>query len=207
MLLAALSQFGFVDDIDHAIRISRVKLDLSQYEYLLALLNVPSQPMPAPGDASPRSANPPDPAAPSSSRAPPSAEIQAKVDAVLDVLPDFGRGFVEGCLQCLQWDTESTVDALLMGNVPPELAEYDRSILVNPLRAVLAAGSRNSQGKENGAAAVGLGGGLSGGLSWEQSRTTAMPSAGALQLLHQRSAAQTQRSSKYAGVTPTSGMP
>jgi hypothetical protein len=201
MLLAGLPQFGFVEDIDRAIRTSRLSLDSTQYEYLLALLDKPHRPMPNPGDPSPRPITVPgDPQLPGASRSsthlgPPAAEVKEKVDAVLDVLPDFGRGFVEGCLQCSKWDTAATVDALLMGNVPTQLADCDRGITVNPLRGAAAGSSEAAKGTENGAAA-GVGG-HGGGLAWDQARR--QPSAGALQLLHQRSTARTQKSSKYAG--------
>ena len=56
------------------------------------------------------------------------ANLDSMVSAVLDLLPEFGRGFVELCLEEFGYDVEKVVNALLENNLPPNLQGVDRGL-------------------------------------------------------------------------------
>lgn len=195
-VLAALPRYGLMDDVDAAIRAGAVALDATQYEYLFALMATPPRPMPGAGDPEPRpaavaTATPP---APAGGAQPSDADVAARVATVKEVLPDCGNGFVEACLQSLAWDTEATVNALLTGDLPPDVAGMDRAAATNPLRKPIAAVAAGSAATA-----------ADGTLSWGQAAAPA-PAGGAMKLMLQRQQPEgaKTKSSKYAGALRSS---
>lgn len=59
----------------------------------------------------------------------PSMELQRRIHQVLQIVPDFGEGFVEMCLSYYKGDVEQTVAALIdEQNLPPALRLLDREL-------------------------------------------------------------------------------
>jgi hypothetical protein len=56
--------------------------------------------------------------------------IVSSVAAVREIFPDLGEGFVYACLECFEWNTDRTIDALLTDNLPPAVAFMDRKELL-----------------------------------------------------------------------------
>jgi len=56
------------------------------------------------------------------------ASLDSMVLVVRDLLPEFGRGFVELCLEEFDCDVEKVINALLENNLPPNLQGVDRSL-------------------------------------------------------------------------------
>ena len=103
-LLAALPALGLPDAIDDAIRSRTLALDSTQYEYLPALMSAAPRTQPTPGIAAPatagsHSANGLQDGMHKQAGRPKEGTIKELIAAVRDVLPDYGPGFVEACLQ------------------------------------------------------------------------------------------------------------
>ena len=56
------------------------------------------------------------------------ANLDSLVLAVRDLLPEFGRGFIEVCLEEFGYDVEKVINALLENNLPPSLQGVDRNL-------------------------------------------------------------------------------
>ena len=191
-LLARLPHFGLVDTIDSCIRSGKVTVDATQYEYLLVLLSAPPRPLPATGLAAADGASTSaqaaaDGAGPSVSAAavpgrPDDVTVASLVTSIHDMLPDFGKGFIEACLQCMQWDATEVTNALLSDTLPAAVRRLDRTAAKNPLLAP-------AFGEE---------------LSWDQARNAGPQSAGTSTDLD---VSQAKGKSKYAGAPPPDGDP
>jgi activating signal cointegrator complex subunit 2 len=139
-------------------------------------MNAPTRPMATPGAPEPQSAVAgadaqraahAGAAASTSAGAPPApdaAAVQSLISAVMDVLPGYGDGFVEACLQASGWDTATTINALLTGDLPADVARLDRNAVSNPLR------KRGTAAASSSAAASGASADAqaAGALSWGQ---------------------------------------
>ncbi|KAI9145636.1 hypothetical protein BKA69DRAFT_450615 [Paraphysoderma sedebokerense] len=55
-------------------------------------------------------------------------KVVAMISQVQDLFPELGDGFVEACLSRYNNSTEEVINALLEGNLPPDLASLDRSM-------------------------------------------------------------------------------
>lgn len=208
-LLSQLPVFGLLDAVDDALRTGTVTLDTTQYEYLLALMSAPQRTMPAPGSATPTIAARQAPGAAAQREAstsatsalrPDAATLRSLVSAVKDVLPDYGDGYVEACLQVSGWDSAAAVNNLLTGELPAELAALDRSAATNPLARDALRGAGGAVGAGPTQASEGARGGYADGLSWAQTRgpdLAAQRQAEAAQRLQPDAAKG--KSSKYAG--------
>jgi len=60
--------------------------------------------------------------------APVGVEIDSLISTVKDLLPYLGEGFVEQCLKYYDWKVDDVVNALLEGNLPPQLSSLDQSL-------------------------------------------------------------------------------
>lgn len=190
-LLASLPAFGLLATINDRIRSGAIALDATQYEYLLALMGVPAQPLPT---AVAASTAPHLSCAPSDR--PDSVSLKFLVSTVKDVLPHFGDGFVEATLQTLGWDSAAAVDSLLSGNLPSAVARLDQAAEVNPFRVGLPdAGGVRGAAADVSVSIVGR------QLSWGQvlDAEQHLPSAAALQQQMLPDTAKA-KASKYAGV-------
>lgn len=55
-------------------------------------------------------------------------EEVAKISQIQDLFPDLGQGFIQACLLEYNDDVETVIMQLLEDNLPPKLAEMDRSL-------------------------------------------------------------------------------
>ncbi|GLV44807.1 uncharacterized protein CBL_14622 [Carabus blaptoides fortunei] len=54
--------------------------------------------------------------------------LESKISEVKEVFPDLGEGFIERCLVSYDLDSQQVTMAILEDNLPPEIAELDRSL-------------------------------------------------------------------------------
>lgn len=113
LLPATAARCGLNDVLSNAVAAGRVALDGVQLDYTRALL-----------------APPPAAAAAAATTDPP--DIDARVAAVADVLPGYGRGFVVAALRALDFSSERVVATLLDGDLPPALAGLDAALATPP---------------------------------------------------------------------------
>jgi hypothetical protein len=77
--------------------------------------------------------------------------LSAQRRMVLEVLPELGEGFVDACLQHMDLSSEKVVNALLTGELPPELDKLDRktgrAVAAVPVASVAVAAPVVSSGK------------------------------------------------------------
>ncbi|KAI7886336.1 hypothetical protein K492DRAFT_233608 [Lichtheimia hyalospora FSU 10163] len=66
----------------------------------------------------------------------PSVEEIAKISQIQDLFPDLGQGFIKACLLEYNDDVETVIMQLLEDNLPPKLAEMDRSLVDLPVEVI-----------------------------------------------------------------------
>ncbi|XP_053372909.1 LOW QUALITY PROTEIN: activating signal cointegrator 1 complex subunit 2-like [Mercenaria mercenaria] len=55
-------------------------------------------------------------------------ELESMVSSVKDLLPELGEGFIELCLEELNYDIERVINAVLEDRLPPSLQQVDRTM-------------------------------------------------------------------------------
>ena len=122
-----LSRLGGCHDVAAALSDAQLGLDATQRAQLLAAF--------AHNAAGPSRATAP---------AEHDAQLQSRIAAVRDVLPDYGDGFVAACLNALGQDTERVIADLLDGSLPAAVAGLDTRLTLAAYRQA-AGSSRREQ--------------------------------------------------------------
>jgi activating signal cointegrator complex subunit 2 len=126
-----LSRLGGCHDIAAVLADAQLGLDATQRAQLLASFA--------------HNAGPARDAAPAGN----DAQLQSRIAAVRDVLPDYGDGFVAACLDALGQDAERVMAALLDGSLPAAVAGLDTRLTLTAYRGA-AGPSRREQPPRSG---------------------------------------------------------
>ncbi|XP_069115568.1 activating signal cointegrator 1 complex subunit 2-like [Argopecten irradians] len=63
-------------------------------------------------------------------------ELQSLISSVKDLLPDLGEGFIEVCLEEMDYNLERVINAVLEDKLPPSLQDLDRTMPQEPSHPV-----------------------------------------------------------------------
>ena len=74
-------------------------------------------------------------------------ELMSLISGVRDILPDFGEGFIEACLEKFAFSQELTLNALLTGDLPQEVKSLDQSMTREERRKQQVAAAAAAAGK------------------------------------------------------------